>query len=238
MRKVAAWCGTRAIYGDMVTSCKSIVANSDVAECFFIIEDDEFPEPLPDMVRTINMAGQGFFDADGPNMASPYTYMAMMRAALFHVLPDIPAVLSLDADTVAVRDCSGAWDIPLDGRYFAAVPEWHRSDNGLLYTNAGVTLYNLDALRDGKGDEIIDVLNRRRYTWMEQDVQNYLCQGHIAPMPREYNANYWTVGNDSVRPIIEHYAGIRAEEWRGMPAPREYRAMPWERVMELHGRHA
>ena len=86
--KYAAYCGTRNIYGDMETAAKSLIANSDVDRVFFVIEDAEFPSELPSIVKCIDVSNQTFFKPDGPNMDSQYTYMAMMRIALCHVLPD------------------------------------------------------------------------------------------------------------------------------------------------------
>lgn len=159
--------------------------------------------------------------------------MAMMRIALCHVLPDVDKVLSLDFDTVCIQNVSAVWDLPIDDCYFSASAEWHRTAHGLLYTNAGVTLYNLEKLRDGKADECIEVLNRRKYEWLEQDVGNYLCQGRIYDMPFEYNSNHWTDKNASHARIV-HFAGIPRDDWCDNLQVRMYRDMPWKTVMELH----
>ena len=232
--KHAAYCGTRNIYGDMETSAKSLIANSDVDCVWFIIEDDEFPSELPDMVKCVNMANQAFFKSDGPNMKSQYTYMAMMRIALCHVLPqEADKVLSLDADLIVMRDVSEIWDLPIDDCYLCAAHEWHRTGDGLLYCNFGVVLYNLAKLRDGKADEIIDVLNRRKYTWVEQDVGNYLCQGRIHDMPATYNGNWWTNKNEP-NPAIKHFAGIKRPDWADVQEVVTWRNMPWGDVLRRH----
>lgn len=234
--KHAAWCGTRNIYGDMATSAKSVIANSDVGRVWFLIEDAEFPDELPDIVECIDVSGQEFFEPGTPNMSNGFTYMAMMRAALCHVLTDVDRVLSLDADVIAVRDVSDVWDIPLDGRYFAAAHEWHRSRGGQLYTNHGVVLYNLAKMRDGKADEVIAELNANSYPWVEQDVCNYLCQGAIFDMPSEYNSNHWT-DSDAPGARIVHFAGIPRAQWIEKPEVVKYRDMPWETALWMHGRN-
>lgn len=222
--KHAAYCGSRNLYEDMETACKALLRNSDVGHVWLLIEDPEFPRELPPEVSVIDVSGQRFFRPDGPNMGSRYTYLAMMRAALCHVLPpDVHRVLSMDCDTIAIRDVSGAWDVPMDGCYFAAAREAHRCYEGLLYTNTGVALYDLDMLRDGKADEVISVLNSRRYTWVEQDVFNYLCQGRIAEMPGDYNACDWTEHPD---PRLLHFAGHA--DWRSRPELWAYRDMTWD----------
>ena len=224
MTKHAVYCGSRNIYPDMVMSAKSLAANSDVDRIWFVIEDSEFPEPLPDYVSCIDASSQTFFRADGPNMTSGYTYLAMMRAALCHIL-DADKVLSLDCDTVCVKDVSDVWDIDLDGYYFAASREAHRSYCDIVYTNTGVALYNLDLLRNGKADEVIEILNHARFQYLEQDVFNSLCQGRIALMSGDYNANDWTEHHN---PRILHFAGY--SNWRGRPEAVRWYQTAWEDV--------
>lgn len=229
----AVYTGTRNIYEDMETCAKSLVANSRVDVVHFLIEDEEFPHELPDIVRCHDVSGQTFFPKDGPNMTSQFSYMALMRAALCHVI-DADAVLSLDCDTICRRDVSAIWDTRLDGCYFSATPEWHRSKNGLQYCNAGVTLFNLRKLRDGKADEMIDTLNRRRFTWVDQDVMNYLCQGHIHEMPTWFNSNHWTDHGVDKNPAIIHYAGKKRNEWVDEPDAAFWRKVTWDEAMARH----
>ena len=232
--KHAAYCGTREIYDDMEMSAKSLIANSSVDRVHFIIEDAEFPRELPDIIQVHDVGNQTFFKPGTPNMNSRYTYMAMMRIALSHVLPDAGTVLSLDADTICLENIDSIWDTDLDGCYFAACEEWHRSTSGLQYCNFGVVLYNLAKLRDGKADECIDVLNKRYFEWVEQDVGNYLCQGRIKALPSCYNSNWWTDKNAPGAKIF-HYAGVKRDDWIDMPTPSMYRQMSWDKVMALHG---
>lgn len=234
--KHAAYFGTREVYGDMETSAKSLVANSDVDKVHFFIEDAEFPHELPSIVECHDVSGQQYFEPGGANYNTPYTYMTMMRAALCHVLPDVDVVLSLDTDTVCIGDASGAWDVDVDGCYLAATPEsWATFRPGLFYCNTGVSLFSLKKLRDGKADEIIDVLNRHYFRWPEQDAINYLCQGRIADMPPIYNWCPWVIQGDWKHPRIVHYAA--QNDWRGKPPVVKYRETEWTEAMELHSRH-
>lgn len=227
MTKIAVYTGSRNLYPDMVTSVKSLLINSDVYKVYLLIEDDEFPFCLPDCVETVNVSEQKYFKEGGPNMNSRYTYLAMMRAALAYEFPDLDRILSLDVDTIIDGDISGIWDIPLDDCYFAASKEQHRCYEGLLYTNMGVTLFNLEMLRNShKVDEVIEVLNRRKYTWVEQDVFNYLCQGRIAEMPSMYNANTWTDPTEDKR--IVHYAGIK--DYQGFALYQKYQGIPFSDI--------
>lgn len=235
MEKIAVYCGTEAVYQDMEMSAKSLYANSDVDEIHLLAETDHWPNQLPDYVKVRNVANQQYFKPDGPNMKSAYSYMAMMRAALAFEFPDVPVILSLDCDIVVEQDCSDLWETQLGDCYFSATPEHHRtSENGFLYTNTGVALYNLDALRkSGKAAEVISVLNRRRYNWVEQDVFNYLCQGYIHEMDGKYNFNYWTtMFRGDV--VIRHFAGVKASEWRKGGYAAFWRSMSWEEVEARH----
>ena len=196
--KVACYTGTKNLYPLMVPAVKSLIKNTTVDKVYLLIEDDDFPYPLPNFVETINISDQTWFKPGGPNMDSPFTYMAMIRAALCHIFPEINTILSLDVDTIFLKPCSEIWDLPIDNCYFAASQEPLRCRGGLLYCNTGIALYNLKKLRDGKADEIIEVLNRHTFDNLEQDVFSYLCQGFIYDMPSDYNVTNFTVDRKSV----------------------------------------
>jgi len=155
--KAACYCGTRNIYADMIPAVNSLLANSDVDKVYLLIEDDEFPYPLPDKVETINVIGQTYFLKDGPNYRNGWTYMVLMRAALHRVFPDLATILSLDCDTIVAKDISELWDLPIEDYYLAGAKEPWKSI-ACTYINCGVMLLNLKKLRDGKGDELIEAL--------------------------------------------------------------------------------
>ena len=229
--KCAAYCGTRNLYRDMERSARSLIANSDVDKVYFFIEDDEFPCDIPDIIECRNVSGQTYFPKGSANTKSQYTYMALMRAALHRLLPEVDEVLSLDFDTIVVKEVSPIWGIDISDSYFAATPEkWSEKRPGFTYCNIGVALLNLSKLRDGKGDEIIDVLNHHYFRWVDQDAYNYLCQGRITVMDSMYNHNNFVV--DGGVPRIIHYAGY--DNWRENVEVHRYRDMPWSKVMALH----
>ena len=227
----AVYCGTRNVYGCMETAAKSLVANTSVDVVHFLIEDAEFPRPLPGIVQVHDVSRQRFFPLDGPNAMTSWTWMVLMRAALCHVLTDVDIVLSLDIDTVCHGDADGVWDLPIDGCYYAGVSERHKSRDGLQYANMGVALFNLAKLRDGKADEVISVINSRKFTWPEQDAFNYLCQGRIYEMPKKYNDMSFNGPADD--PVITHYAAMPVEMWSQYPEPSKYSGMTWEQALEM-----
>lgn len=231
--KHALYSGSANLYGDMQTAVKSLVANSDVDKVWLLTEGG-FDFWLPDLCEVVDVSGQQYFPQGSPNMGSPFSYLALMRAALALMpeLSEVDRVLSLDCDTVCVRKVSDVWDMPVDDCYFSASREQASCFKNMLYCNTGVALYNLEKLRDGKAQEVVDCLNWRYYPNVEQDVFSFLCQGHIHDMPSEYNCTRFTDSTSYVR--IMHYAGYRAERWRKDEHVRKYRKMSWDKVMEKH----
>ena len=234
LKKVAAYKGTQNLYKLMLPAVKSLMINSDVEKIYLLIEDDKFPYELPDIVECINVSGQKYFKPDGPNMNSRFTYMAMMRAVYADMFPDLDRILSLDVDTIIDKDISDLWDYDLDGYYFAAVIELDRSDvdKGELYTNIGVALYNLDKLRDGKMDEVVEALNTKKYSFLEQDVFNEKCQGGILRLPSRYNVTDFTAYTRY--PKIIHYAGMK--KWGDMQLLKKYEGAKWEDILKYRAR--
>ena len=236
MQKHALYAGTRNLYGDMVTAAKSLIANSDVDKVWFFAEDDDFDLWVPDMCEVVNVSEQEFFPEDSPNYRGWASHMALMRAplALMDEFKDLDRILSLDADAICIRDVSDVWDLPIEDCYFSASREEVITFKGMVYCNVGVMLHNLEKLRDGKCQEVVDALNWNAYLNDMQDVYSFLCQGHIHCMSPEYNSNRFTGRTNVVR--IRHFAGDPADFWRGHEYTVKYRTMPWTQVMELHER--
>jgi hypothetical protein len=69
--RTAVYCATRNLYGDMETAAKSLLKNTpSVERVWFLIEDDEFPRPLPDCIRVKNVSGQTWFKPGGWNISN------------------------------------------------------------------------------------------------------------------------------------------------------------------------
>lgn len=233
--RIVVYSGTRNLYGDMVTAVKSLLSSTYVDKVYLLIEDDEI-DGIPDDVDCIdvlNVADQPYFPLDSPNAQTILTYMVLMRCA-YHKLFEHKTVLSLDVDTVIVRDISGIWDADMSDYYIAAAKEPICSKGGQFekrdeYYNMGVCLMNLEKLRDGTGDKIIETVNSGKTEAQEQGVFNELCTGKILQLPNTYNSgNPWT--GDSVLPKIIHFAGDR--HWQSRPELRAYRNLAWSEIME------
>jgi hypothetical protein len=234
--KHAVYTGSRNLYGDMQTACKSLIANSDVDKVWLLVEDDDYDFYVPDIVEVVDVSDQEFFPEGSPNMSTRFSYLALMRAALA-LMPefsDLDRIFSLDVDTLAVRDCSDVWDLPVEDCYFSASKEVTTKFRNMLYCNTGVALYNLEKLRDGKAEEVIHALNTRQFPYVEQDVFNFLCQGHIHDMPSDYNSNAFVATPAVER--VKHYAGYKTERWREFDLVQHWRNVSWDDAMMEHDR--
>ena len=203
--RVVVYAGTRNLYHHMTVAAKSLLTHTKVDRIFFLIEDDEFPEPLPDVIECINVSDQQFFPHDGPNYKCRWTYMTLIRLALPFIFPEEKRVLWLDVDTLVVEDISEIFDTDFEDCFVAAVVEPERSSKPFVYFNAGVLLMDLEKLREGKCQEWIDYINTHKLTFTDQDCINLLCQGKIKPISPIYNSCEWTHEPDDRK--IVHYAG-------------------------------
>ena len=231
--KAAAYAATRNLYADMIPAVKSLLCNADVDKVFFLIEDDAFPEQLPDCVECVNVSGQEWFKPNSPNYGSHWTYMALLRMAYSKLFPEYDKMLSLDIDTLVVGDISGIWQTDMTGYYVGAVPEYEIPHTLDPYYNVGVMLMNLDYLREtGMDDELIKELNLRWHQFPEQDTLNWLCENQILTLPTKYNDSLCCGYTDA--PGIVHYCGWF--QWQDNKAhPRfeylpVYRSLTWNDV--------
>lgn len=224
MRRVAVYAGTRNIYRHMVAAVKSLLFHTRMDRVVFLIEDDAFPEPLPDVIECVNVRGQTFFPESGPNYASRWTYMSLMRLALPELLPDENRVLWLDVDTIVTEDIGELFEETLDsGRVMGAVrePEWSRP--GRVYFNAGVLLMDLAALRGDLCEQLIRRVNSVKMDFPDQDAINAVCAGRIRALSAIWNSSEWTSKPMDAR--ITHFAADR--EYTRQPIYKCYERKNW-----------
>lgn len=232
--RVVVYCGTFDVYLNMVASLKSLLANVAVDKVYFLIEDDEFPYPLPDIVECINVKNQDYFPHDGPNFDNSWTWMCMMRAAFPSMFPQYDKILSLDVDIVINDNVEDLWDYDISDYYLAGVPERQRQKNASdpIYINFGVVMMNLKKLRDdNKQAEIIHLLNTNKIDCPEQGAYNRACAGHILPIPSDFNYTTFSHITDvAEKERIIHYAGQKF--WRHYGMVKRYSNLSWYEVME------
>ena len=86
---IVVYSGTRNLYECMLPSITSLLEHNTPRTIYILIEDDTFPYELPEVCETINVSAlkDKYFLPNGPNMNSPFTYMAMMRIAYADLFP-------------------------------------------------------------------------------------------------------------------------------------------------------
>ena len=232
MKKIVCYLATRNVYQRVVPSLKSLLKNGGVDQVYILAEDEDLGFDLPTKVIVKDISGwrEQLLDLDGPNYRSRWTWMVMMKAALCKVFPKETRMLSLDLDTIVRGDLSALWEEDLDGVYFAGArePFWtarlHRD-----YVNAGVLMWNLEKMRDGTADRALEAMNRKFYTFVEQDCLNEVCAGRIRVIDAAYNAGDWTEDPKSeIR--IRHYMASKGT-WVNHPEVKSYTAMDWNEVL-------
>ena len=155
----------------------------------------------------MNISGQTYFPSDGPNFNNVLTYMVLIRAAYTKIFPHLDRILSIDMDTVVNENISDLWDLDLTNYYIAAVEERELSLEEGSYFNMGVTMLNLEKIRnDGKDDEMIDALNTYWYRYKEQDCFNEFFRGKALILPSDYNC--CLQANPPKHEKVTHFAGL------------------------------
>lgn len=212
--KVAVYAGTRNIYDQMSVCLTSLLSNTAMDRVYLLIEDDEFPYPVPSNVIVKNVSGQEYFLPGSPNYKSAWGYMTMLRCCLGSLLPDEDLVLWLDCDTIVTEDISDIFNLDMTGFHYAATVEPAKSKGIFHYVNCGVLLCHLALLRPWEKElEEQAFLNSYEFQFPDQDVINLLCQGRIREISSEYNFNAFVLQTN--RPKIIHFAAQKdfKEHW-------------------------
>lgn len=205
MRRVVVYAGTRNLYHNMATAAKSLLMWTHVDRVWFLIEDDVFPEELPDVIQCRNVSGQTWFPEDGANYHSHWTYMSMIRLALPELFEHEDRVLWLDVDTIVLADIGPMLDMDLGGHSIGMVAEPGKSKGVFRYYNAGVLLMDLDKLREtGRYRDVIRLVNHQQYTFQDQDALNVCMQEETLEMNPVWNSCEWTA--QPLNAAIIHYA--------------------------------
>lgn len=228
--RFALYAGTRNLYHDMTVCAKSLLFHDGADKIYFLIEDDNFPEELPDCITTMNVSNQEFFPPTGPNYHSKWTYMVLMRTALCYLFPDLDRVLVLDCDTLVNKPIDYLWSVDISRYYYAMVEEKQIKNREHPYFNFGVAIHNLAKLRDGTADTIIRTINTVNLPYCEQDAVNSVCRRHILELPPEYNATFFNIPRiPDGQEIIKHYAAWHP--FNTKPDYNTYDSMSWEDVL-------
>lgn len=229
MQKIVCYFMTRNIYANILPSLKSLLKNGNIDRVYLMIEDDDIGFDLPDKVITMNVGDQSWFRKDGPNYSRKWTYMVMMKAVVCYLLPYEQA-LTLDVDTIILDDLTPLWGMDMSKYTIAGVtePHWlHHFKHS--YINAGVVMWNLERMRNGRADQLIDAMNTQRYNLVEQDCINEHLHNETLLIDGMWNRCDFTITTKR-SPKILHFASRGQERFMQEPVVREYAAMPWEEV--------
>ena len=184
--------GSQNLYPYFPCMYESLFAHNPDAKLWILIEDEKLPYETPENVECVDISKQTVFPSDGPNSRSPFTYLAMIRAAyplLFtgvengfgiRPLPRLDRIISMDVDVVVCDSLRPIWDTEFkNGEWFAAVPQFKSNSRPYgfanRYFNAGIMVYNLEQMRKDKvAEKAIELLNRQKFTFLDEQVFNLL----------------------------------------------------------------
>ena len=204
------YAATRNLYPYLREAVASLLDHNEPDRVIVLAEDDSIEIPFD--VKVVNVSEQTYYDQNGPNMNSLFTYMAMMRLLYVDILPDVDKVIQLDVDTIVCDSLVPLWNIDLRGKWFAACPEYkgHYKPFGDMrpYYNIGVAVFNLQQMRaDDYVRDMVKYLNSHKLWCTEQDVLNLygVDQNKVKEFPTRFNECCFT--NESDNPAIVHYAG-------------------------------
>lgn len=225
MKKIVVYPVSRAYYNNAIPAIKSLLINGNIDEVYIMTESEGMHLPLPENVHAIDVSRQPWFCWGGPNYRNQYSYLCLVRVALAKLFPDAGKILSLDADTIVLKDLSDLWDLDMTDYYLAGVPEEKLSYTlNRPYINMGMALFNLDKIRaDQLDDQMIDDLNLHYYQWVEQDCINANCYPKILTLGSEYNASQFSAPCDD--PKILHFAYTPG--WQDKDIVQFYRKQKW-----------
>jgi len=212
--RFVVYLSTRNLYDVLPAAYNSLLAHTSVDHVYILIEDDKLPFRLPDNVSCVNVSGQTFFPPDGANTSTAFTYMALMKAALTKIFPDLSRILVLDVDTIVNDDISALWNESISPAYYAAVTEPHMSkQRGYPYANFGVVMLNLDLLRStGMDNKLIREINTHYHAYPEQEAFHMLCGERFVSLPSDYNdtTTGFRVTAAPHHSRISHFAGLKS----------------------------
>ena len=201
---------TRHVYHKILPSVRSLMEYNPKAKVFILCEDDTFPIELPCNAQVINVSGQEFFKPSSINYNNQFKYINLLKVC-YPLYLKCNKVIHLDIDTIINESLEPLWKTNLQGKWFAACPEYkgRYKPFGETYYNMGVAVINLQAMRkDNIIMTMVDYLNSVRQPWADQDAWNKygIEQDKVVAFPIRYNENVMTGTTDN--PAIVHYCSI------------------------------
>lgn len=204
------YCGTRNLYPGLQWAIASLLEHNKNVHLYIFAEDDELPFDIPCEHTVINVSGQTYFDSNGKNYRSMFTFMPLLRVCLPEML-SVDKIICLDPDTVICESLEPLWALDMTGKYIAWCEEKKGSYKpfGAKYYNFGVSVLNLKEMRENNFTLVaVDMLNTQHFPYIDQDVMNLLTiPDKSIELDTRYNESFCC--GYTVRPAIVHYAGVK-----------------------------
>lgn len=190
------------------TCLYSIFANSDKAYKFHVIclLSEDLPDRMKENIQLIggDRAHYSYINLQGKlehiHVDPIYSVATLYRLLLPDLLPEYDTILYIDCDVIVRNDLGKLYDsLDIGNNYLGAVyeaaldfQEAHFKEIGCNpgnYFNAGFLIMNLRVLRqDGMSEKFIDLLNKTKLEFWDQDALNILCKDRILALPPIYNS--------------------------------------------------
>ena len=205
---------TRNYYHKILPSLRSLAEWHPDADVYVLAEDDKLPFDTPIHCNVINITDRHEFDKS-VNIQNRFGGKINLLKVLYPtILPDLDRVIHLDIDTIICDNLDYFWNMDIDEKWFASVPEYLARHErvylfGDVYYNMGVSLINLAQMReDGIEMDMVRYLNDVEQPFADQDAWNKygIEQDKAVAVPLRFNENMSTGYTDN--PAIVHYCGI------------------------------
>lgn len=191
----------------------SILMNTSMSQriAFFLLDDNIAESVRKKMEATISPWGASltFIKVDVTSFKDLFVSGQLSRTAYFRLemakwLPDtVTKAVYLDCDLLVRDDIVKLWNIDLQGKPLAAVPDygimasskdWSRKQETLqihpddMYFNSGVLVIDIQQWREQKYGEQVETLAKTHdYQHHDQDALNYLFMRNWQVLPLRWN---------------------------------------------------
>lgn len=126
---------------------------------------------------------------------------------------NIEKVIYLDSDLIVIDDILKLWNYDITNYLLAAVKDYERTNSNISYFNSGVLILNLKELRTFDfyckwKNYIKDLSDIKSLKYFDQDILNYITEGKVLLIPKEFNAMaVYAVNNPKV--VIAHFTSFK-----------------------------
>ena len=216
---------------------QSIIEHTDAKLCFHILHDKTLTDTNKEKLSSIAISNKHhiFFHLiddtifyDISNQVGIFTIGTMFRVMLPELLPNLSKIIYLDADILVNRDIKELWNINIDGKYLAAVPDMgivrnagipvpvrNKQVSASNYFNAGVLYLNLNMIKQhgNMKNAVLEYLKNNKDSHLpDQDALNVLYGKNAIFLDESWNYFAGYVRYSAEKELykrIYHFAGTR-----------------------------